>query len=130
MRDASRAVLTVLATLLALWLVLGFWPLTGVSQGILSLFILLIAGTALWFQWRCDPGAQGPREQKNERLLPPGDFQGGVVRGRGGTEYLFSAAARCPGNRQGWGLAGGETAAGKWEKPWISSPSCLHRRLR
>ncbi|WP_336221606.1 OmpA family protein [Citrobacter amalonaticus] len=104
MRDASRAVLTVLATLLALWLVLGFWPLTGVSQGILSLFILLIAGTALWFQWRCDRMQQVLSEQITDSLLPPEDFQGAVVLVCGDTESLFSASALYRETRQGWYL--------------------------
>lgn len=43
MRDNARRLLTILTVILALWLVLGFWPLSIGNQVIFSLCILLAA---------------------------------------------------------------------------------------
>ncbi|HHO9474675.1 TPA: hypothetical protein ACRYZH_005053, partial [Klebsiella pneumoniae] len=47
MRDNARRLLTILTVILALWLVLGFWPLSIGNQVIFSLCILLAGGAAL-----------------------------------------------------------------------------------
>ena len=52
MRDNARRLLTILTVILALWLVLGFWPLSIGNQVIFSLCILLAGGAALWRQRR------------------------------------------------------------------------------
>ena len=44
MRDNARRLLTILTVILALWLVLGFWPLSIGNQVIFSLCILLAGG--------------------------------------------------------------------------------------
>ena len=46
MRDNARRLLTILTVILALWLVLGFWPLSIGNQVIFSLCILLAGGAA------------------------------------------------------------------------------------
>lgn len=76
MRELSRVVLTMLATVLALWLVLGFWPLSGGSRFALCLCILLTGGAVLWRQWRRFRRVSAAREQREESSLPPEGFQG------------------------------------------------------
>ncbi len=74
MRDNARRLLTILTVILALWLVLGFWPLSIGNQVIFSLCILLAGGAALWRQRR-----RAVSRQRSEIVLPPEDFQGAVV---------------------------------------------------
>ncbi len=71
MRDNARRLLTLLTVILALWLVLGFWPLSIGNQVIFSLCILLAGGAALWRQRR-----RAVSRQRSEIVLPPEDFQG------------------------------------------------------
>lgn len=71
MRDNTRRLLTLLTVILALWLVLGFWPLSIGNQVIFSLCILLAGGAALWRQRR-----RAVSRQRSEIVLPPEDFQG------------------------------------------------------
>ena len=52
MRDVYRSLLTVLAGVLALWLILGFWPLSVGSRVTLSLLVILVCGAMLWRQCR------------------------------------------------------------------------------
>ena len=47
MRQLTRTLLTLFAAVLALWLVVGFWPLSTVSRSVLSICILLVCGAAL-----------------------------------------------------------------------------------
>ncbi|KIU35979.1 hypothetical protein SR38_01980 [Atlantibacter hermannii] len=79
MRVLSRGSLTAFALLLALWLVLGFWPLSASSRLVLSLCILLAGGVALWRQWRQHLHRRAISETITEHSLPPEDFQGAVV---------------------------------------------------
>ncbi len=85
MRQLTRTLLTLFAAVLALWLVVGFWPLSTVSRSVLSICILLVCGAALWHRWR--------RRQfvipVTEHVLPPDDFQGAVVLACGDTASLF-----------------------------------------
>ncbi len=71
MRDNARRLLTILTVIPALWLVLGFWPLSIGNQVIFSLCILLAGGAALWRQRR-----RAVSRQRSEIVLPPEDFQG------------------------------------------------------
>lgn len=104
MREFPRAVLTVLAVVLALWLVLGFWPLSGAGQLAFSLCILLAGGTALWRQWRYFQRHRASMEQLTENSLPPEDYQGAVVLVCGDTTSLFPVEAAHRETRQGWYL--------------------------
>lgn len=79
MREVYRALLTVQATFLALWLVLGFWSLSTANQVVLSLLIALAGSVMLWWQWRQSRvGHDGACDIHNESL-PPEDFQGNVI---------------------------------------------------
>lgn len=71
MRDNARRLLTILTVIPALWLVLGFWPLSIGNRAIFSLCILLAGGAALWRQRR-----RAVSRQRSEIVLPPEDFQG------------------------------------------------------
>ncbi|MEX9251131.1 OmpA family protein [Pseudenterobacter timonensis] len=101
MRELSRTVLTLLAAVLALWLVLGFWPLSTVSRSVLSVCILLVCGAALWHRWRHRRFVSIP---VTEQSLPPEDFQGAVVLLCGDTAPLFSPDTAYRETRQGWYL--------------------------
>lgn len=101
MRDNARRLLTLLTVILALWLVLGFWPLSIGNQVIFSLCILLAGGAALWRQRR-----RAVSRQRSEIVLPPEDFQGAVVLVCGDTDSLFPGrSAHCE-TRHGWYLRG------------------------
>jgi hypothetical protein len=52
MRDAYRSLLTALGAVLALWLILGFWPLSSGSRVALSLLVVLVSGVMFWRQRR------------------------------------------------------------------------------
>ncbi|VUS33499.1 OmpA family protein [Klebsiella pasteurii] len=101
MRELSRTALTALSTVLALWLVLGFWPLSAGGRLALSLCTLLISGVALWRQFRRGQATCG---QITESSLPPEDFQGAVVLVCGDTAPLFPAGTAYRESRQGWYL--------------------------
>lgn len=59
MRDVYRSLLTALAGVLALWLILGFWPLSTGSRLALSLLVILVCGAM--------PGRQRRASQVGER---------------------------------------------------------------
>lgn len=98
MRQLTRTLLTLFAAVLALWLVVGFWPLSTVNRSVLSICILLVCGAALWHRWR--------RRQfvipVTEHVLPPEDFQGAVVLACGDTTSLFPPDTVYRETRQGW----------------------------
>jgi uncharacterized iron-regulated membrane protein len=76
MRDAYRSLLTALGAVLALWLILGFWPLSTGSRVALSLLVVLVSGVMFWRQRRASQArATAVREIVDENL-PPEDFQG------------------------------------------------------
>lgn len=52
MRDVYRSLLTALGAVLALWLILGFWPLSTASRVALSLLVALVTGGMFWRQRR------------------------------------------------------------------------------
>lgn len=79
MRDAYRSLLTALGAVLALWLILGFWPLSTGSRLALSLLVVLVSGVMFWRQsWASQARAAAAREIVDENL-PPEDFQGAVI---------------------------------------------------
>ncbi|HCJ6522132.1 TPA: OmpA family protein [Enterobacter cloacae] len=104
MRDVYRSLLTTLAGVLALWLILGFWPLSVGSRVALSLLVILVCGTMLWRQRRASQRrAQALRDIVDESL-PPEDFQGAVILVCGDNSALFAESARHRETRQGWYL--------------------------
>jgi len=104
MRELSRGLLTALALLLALWLVLGFWPLSTSSRLALSLCILLAGVVAFWRQWRLHLQCRAISETITEHSLPPEHFQGAVVLVCGDTTSLFSGNTVWRETRHGWYL--------------------------
>lgn len=104
MRDAYRSLLTALGAVLALWLTLGFWPLSTGSRVALSLLVVLGSGVMFWRQRRASQvRATAVREIVDENL-PPEDFQGAVILVCGDNAPLFVSGARRRETRQGWYL--------------------------
>ncbi|EQA4286178.1 OmpA family protein [Cronobacter dublinensis] len=104
MRDAYRSLLTVLGAVLALWLILGFWPLSTGSRVALSLLVALISGVMFWCQRRASQArATAVREIVDENL-PPEDFQGSVILVCGDNSPLFVSGSCHRETRQGWYL--------------------------
>ncbi|WP_029593507.1 OmpA family protein [Franconibacter pulveris] len=104
MRVAYRSLLTALGAVLALWLILGFWPLSVGGRVALSLLVILVCGTMLWRQLRASQlRAQALMESVDENL-PPEDFQGAVILVCGDNAPLFVSGSRYRETRQGWYL--------------------------
>ncbi|MHB9588048.1 OmpA family protein [Enterobacter mori] len=104
MRDAYRSLLTVLGAVLALWLILGFWPLSTGSRVALSLLVALVSGVMFWCQRRASQArATAVREIVDENL-PPEDFQGVVILVCGDNSPLFVSGSCHRETRQGWYL--------------------------
>ncbi|MFY0401201.1 OmpA family protein [Pantoea dispersa] len=104
MRDAYRSLLTALGAVLALWLILGFWPLSTGSRAALSLLVVLVSGGMFWRQHRASQArATAVREIVDENL-PPEDFQGAVILVCGDNAPLFVSGSRHRETRQGWYL--------------------------
>ncbi|EPN2807190.1 OmpA family protein [Serratia marcescens] len=104
MRDVHRNLLTTLAALLALWLILGFWPLSTGSRVVLSLLVVLVCSVMLWRQWAVARTRHDVVNDINDENLPPEDFQGAVVLVCGDSAALFNTASRHRETRQGWYL--------------------------
>ncbi|EPP0956022.1 OmpA family protein [Cronobacter dublinensis] len=104
MRDAYRSLLTVLGAVLALWLILGFWPLSTGSRVALSLLVVLVSGVMFLRQRRASQArATAVREIVDENL-PPEDFQGAVILVCGDNSPLFVSGSFHRETRQGWYL--------------------------
>ncbi len=104
MRDAYRSLLTALGAVLALWLILGFWPLSTGSRVALTLLVVLVSGVMFWQQRRASQvRATAVREIVGENL-PPEDFQGAVILVCGDSTPLFVSGSRHRETRQGWYL--------------------------
>ncbi|WP_454889088.1 OmpA family protein [Serratia quinivorans] len=101
MRDVHRSLL---AALLALWLILGFWPLSTGSRVVLSLLVVLVCSVMLWRQWGVARTRHDVVNDINDENLPPEDFQGAVVLVCGDSAALFNTASRHRETRQGWYL--------------------------
>lgn len=104
MGERSRTILTVLAIVLALWLILGFWPLTHVSQLALSLCVLITGGAVFWFQWGQYRKQVSAHEQVAGDRLPPENFPGAVVLVCGDTAPLFPQNLPFRETHPGWYL--------------------------
>lgn len=93
-----------LGVVLALWLILGFWPLSVESRVALSLLVILPGGVMLWRQRRAlQSQAQALRDIVDESL-PPEDFQGAVILVCGDNRALFADGTPYRETRQGWYL--------------------------
>ncbi|WP_174522182.1 OmpA family protein [Cedecea neteri] len=104
MREAYRSLFTALGAVLALWLILGFWPLSTGSRVALSLLVILVSGVMFWRQRQASQlRATTVREFVDENL-PPEDFQGAVTLVCGDNAPLFVSGSRHRETRQGWYL--------------------------
>ncbi|WP_181012867.1 OmpA family protein [Citrobacter amalonaticus] len=104
MRDVYRSLLIALAGVLALWLILGFWPLSVGSRVAFSLLVILVCGAMFWRQRLASQlRAQALRDIVDESL-PPEDFQGAVILVCGDNSALFAESALHRETRQGWYL--------------------------
>ncbi|UYK97749.1 OmpA family protein [Pantoea stewartii] len=104
MRDAYRSLLTALGAVLALWLILGFWPLSTGSRVALSLLVVLVSGVMLWRQCRASRTRATALREIVDENLPPEDFQGAVLLVCGDNAPLFVSDSRHRETRQGWYL--------------------------
>jgi len=104
MRDAYRSLLTALSTVLALWLILGFWPLSVTTRVALSLLIILVCGMMLWHQRRAARSLAVAVRDLGDNNLPPEDFQGAIILACGDNTALFAPGTCHRETRQGWYL--------------------------
>ena len=104
MREVYRSLLTALGALLALWLILGFWPLSVGSRVVLSLLVILVCGVMLWRQRRASQSRTQALRDIVDENLPPEDFQGAVILVCGDNTTLFADGALHRETRQGWYL--------------------------
>ena len=104
MRGLRQLTLWLLGTGLALWLILGFWPLSIGSRTTLSLLIIIFCGTAGYIQWRRGHRSLLSDTHITEAVLPPEGFQGAVVLVCGENNALFPASVPFRETRQGWYL--------------------------
>ncbi|WP_336296204.1 OmpA family protein [Cronobacter dublinensis] len=104
MRDAYRSLLTVLDAVLALWLILGFWPLSTGSRVALSLLVALVSGVMFWCQRRASQARATAVREIVDESLPPEDFQGAVILVCGDNSPLFVSGSCHRETRQGWYL--------------------------
>ncbi|WLI76908.1 OmpA family protein [Kosakonia sp. H02] len=104
MPERSRLLLTILALLLALWLILGFWPLSTTSRWGLSLLVLVAGGGGLWHQWRHHHSRRDALSRFSADHLPPEDFAGSVLLMAGDAASWFVPGQPFRESRQGWYL--------------------------
>ncbi|WP_199538642.1 OmpA family protein [Pseudocitrobacter sp. RIT415] len=104
MRDAYRSLLTAIGAVLALWLILGFWPLSTGSRVALSLLVVLVSGGMFWRQRRASQARATAVGEIVDENLPPEDFQGAVILVCGDNSPLFMSGTRYRETRQGWYL--------------------------
>ncbi|EEQ07770.1 OmpA family protein [Yersinia bercovieri] len=105
MRGLTPLLLLLLGTCLALWLILGFWPLGTGSRVALSMLVVILSGAVGYFQWRKHNRNKVAHQSIADSTLPPEDFQGAVVLVCGDSDALFSPSASFRETRQGWYLA-------------------------
>ncbi|MDY1038589.1 OmpA family protein [Lelliottia sp. CFBP8978] len=104
MRDTYRSLLTALSAVLALWLILGFWPLSVTSRVALSLLVILVCGMVLWRQRRDARSLAAAVRDLGDNSLPPEDFQGAVILACGDNSALFAPGTFYRETPQGWYL--------------------------
>ncbi len=105
MRGLTPLLLLLLGTCLALWLILGFWPLGTGSRVALSMLAVILSGGVGYLQWRKHNRNKVAHQSIADSTLPPEDFQGVVVLVCGDGNALFSPSASFRETRQGWYLA-------------------------
>ncbi|RXA97664.1 OmpA family protein [Yersinia sp. 2105 StPb PI] len=105
MRGLTQLLLLLLGACLALWLILGFWPLGTGSRVALSIVVVILCGGVGYFQWRKHNRYKVAHDSIADSTLPPEDFQGAVVLVCGDSDALFSASASFRETRLGWYLA-------------------------
>ncbi|WP_145931626.1 OmpA family protein [Yersinia bercovieri] len=105
MRGLTPLLLLLLGTCLALWLILGFWPLGTGSRVALSMLVVILSGAVGYFQWRKHNRNKVAYQSIADSTLPPEGFQGAVVLVCGDSDALFSTSASFRETRQGWYLA-------------------------
>lgn len=104
MRDVFRTLLTALGAVLALWLILGFWPLSTGSRVVLSLLVVLVSVVMFWCQRQASQVRTTAVQEIVGEDLPPEDFQGAVILVGGDNAPLFVSGSRHRETRQGWYL--------------------------
>src|SRR5471030_1395142 len=105
MRGLTHLRLLLLRMYLALWLILGFWPLGTGSRVTLCMLVIILGGAIGYFQWRRHNRDKITFALTAVSILPPEDFQGAVVLVCGDSDALFSASVPFRETRQGWYLA-------------------------
>ncbi|AJJ21319.1 OmpA family protein [Yersinia intermedia] len=105
MRGLTQLLLLLLGACLALWLILGFWPLGMGSRVALSMLVVILCAAVGYFQWRKYNGNKVAHQSIADSTLPPEDFQGAVILVCGDSDALFSSSASFRETRQGWYLA-------------------------
>lgn len=93
-----------LGVVLALWLILGFWPLSVGNRVALSLLVILPGGVMLWRQHRALQSQALALRDIVDESLPPEDFQGAVILVCGDNRALFADGTPHRETRQGWYL--------------------------
>ena len=104
MREYSRPLLTVLALILILWLVLGFWSLSAMYQWTLSISLIIAGGLMLWRHWRHHQSRHGALSHFCTDNLPPEGYPGNVLLVIGDSASWFSPGQTFRETRQGWYL--------------------------
>lgn len=104
MHQRSRLLLTVLALLLSLWLILGFWPLSVTNRWLLCLLSVTTAGIVLWRQWHQQRSGFSALSHFSDEHLPPENFQGSVLLVTGNAAAWFEPGHIFRETQSGWYL--------------------------
>jgi len=104
MRRLTQSLLLLTGSALALWLILGFWPLATSSRTALSMAVIIFCTITGYVLWRRDNHHHIAYAHISHIDLPPEDFVGAVVLVCGDTTSLFSPSVSFREARQGWYL--------------------------
>jgi outer membrane protein OmpA-like peptidoglycan-associated protein len=105
MRGLRQLTLWLLGISLALWLILGFLPLSTGSRVVFSLLVIISCGITSYIQWRRERHYPIPDDTNAAgAVLPPEGFQGAVVLVCGDNALLFPLSVAFRETRQGWYL--------------------------
>ncbi|MGG4662410.1 hypothetical protein [Providencia vermicola] len=88
MQNSIKFVVILLATLLFLWLVWGFWPLGNTVSLFLSALAVVLAGVALYWRFKQQQRSKNLEKQVST-ILPPDSYQQAIVLVCGQSEALF-----------------------------------------